>query len=141
MNRETRHLTNRHAAVAAVASFIAQPIPAADELVVIPIHYVLAGKLWRRSGVPLLKVPWWRVNKLIWGGAAARLVVNFTFGLVPVAGAVSNAVTALALTEWLARYLDAALADPDAPPPEVTMDELKKAMAAVMKEGFRVPED
>ena len=139
MDPETRHLTNRHAAVAAVASFLAQPIPAADELVVIPIHYLLAGKLVRKHRVPLTKVPWRALNtSSSGGGAAGRLVVNFTFGLVPVAGAFSNAFTAIALTEWLARYLDTALAAPDAPPPEVSLREMRAAMEAAFKEGFRV---
>ena len=47
-------------------------------------------------------------------------------------------ITALALTEWLARFLDAALAAPDAPPPEVSLREMRAAMEAALKEGFRV---
>jgi uncharacterized protein (DUF697 family) len=137
MDADTRQLTNRHAAVAAVVSFVAQPIPAADELVVIPIHYLLAGKLIRRRQIPLGKVPWRPLNKIIWGGAAARLVVNFTLGLVPVAGAFSNAFTAIALTEALARYLDAAFADPDAAPPDVSLAEMRAAIEATFREGFQ----
>lgn len=110
-------MTNTYSMISAVTSFITQPIPGADELIVIPIHYCFSVSLTRARGVSLLKVPWAPVSKIIWGGAALRLVGNFTLGLVPVVGLFSNAITAVALTEFLARYLDDALTSPTRPAP------------------------
>ncbi|WP_437591814.1 hypothetical protein [Sorangium sp. So ce1000] len=120
-------MTNKYSAIAAVISFITQPIPGADELIVVPIHYCFSVSLTRRRGVPLRRAPWLQVSKIIWGGAAVRLFANFTLGLVPVAGLFSNAITAIALTEFLGRYLDATLSS-KAPPPEVSMRAIRDAM-------------
>jgi uncharacterized protein (DUF697 family) len=133
MGPEVRRLTNRHATFAAIASFILQPIPAADELVVVPIHYWFVGKVARKRGVSVFKAPWRSASKIIWGGAGVRLVANFSLGLIPVAGAFSNALTAVALTEYLGRYLDAALDDPDAPAPAVSIEELKSAIKSALQ--------
>jgi uncharacterized protein (DUF697 family) len=133
MQPDVRRLTNRHAAITAVASFILQPIPAADELVVVPIHYYFAASLTRKRGAKVMSAPWGKVQKIIWGGAVARLFANFTIGLVPVAGAFSNAITAVALTEYLARYLDDALDHPGEPPPDVTLRELRALFAGLRK--------
>lgn len=129
MEPPSRKTTHRVAAVAAVTSFIFQPIPAGDELVVVPMHYYLAVRLSRQRRVPLVKVPWRAVQQIIWYGAAARLVANFSLGLVPGVGMFSNAITAFALTEYLGRWMDAFLDDPESPPPEVSMATLKKLFA------------
>ncbi|MGK4006721.1 hypothetical protein WMF31_29135 [Sorangium sp. So ce1036] len=120
-------MTNRYSAITAVTSFVTQPVPGADELIVIPLHYRFAVLLTRQRGVPLRTAPWWQVSKIIWGGAAVRLLANFTLGLVPVAGLFSNAITAVALTELLGRYLDEALSSP-APPPAVSMQTIRDAV-------------
>lgn len=133
MGPEVRSLTNRHAAFAAVVSFLLQPIPAADELVVVPIQYWFVGRVARKRGVSVFKAPWRPASKIIWGGAGVRLVANFSLGLIPVAGAFSNALTAVALTEYLARYVDAALDDPDAPPPAVSIEELKNTIKDALR--------
>ncbi|WP_437309048.1 hypothetical protein [Sorangium sp. So ce388] len=127
MDAKTRRMTNAYSAVAAVTSFVTQPIPGADELIVVPIQYCFSVSMTRHRGVPLLKAPWLQVSKIIWGGAAVRLFANFTLGLIPVAGLFSNAVTAIALTELLGRYLDLALSSP-ASPPEVSMKAIKDAL-------------
>jgi uncharacterized protein (DUF697 family) len=133
MGPEVRRLTTRHATVAAVMSFVLQPIPAADELVVVPIHYWFVGRVTRAKGVRLHKAPWGAATKIIWGGAGVRLVANFSLGLIPFAGAFSNAFTAAALTEYLGRYLDEALDNPDAPPPAVSLGDLKTTIMRAMK--------
>ncbi|WP_437511543.1 hypothetical protein [Sorangium sp. So ce1099] len=127
MDAKIRRMTNKCSAVAAVTSFVTQPIPGADELIVVPIHYWFSVSMTRHRGVPLLEAPWLQVSKIIWGGATVRLFANFTLGLVPVAGLFSNAVTAVALTELLARYLDRALSNP-ASPPVVSMKAIKDAI-------------
>jgi uncharacterized protein (DUF697 family) len=125
MESKSRRITNVYSGVAAVGAFFTQPIPGLDEIIVVPIHYALVARLARARGVSVLKLPWRSIQRIIWYGAAARLVANFSLGLVPVAGAFANSVTAIALTEYLSRWLDEVISHPDQPPPEVTMDGLK----------------
>lgn len=132
MEPKIRRMTNKYSAVAAVTSFITQPIPGADELIVVPIHYHFAVSLTRTRGAPILAAPWLQVSKIIWGGAAVRLFANFTLGLVPVAGLFSNAITAVALTELLARYLDGALSAP-ASPPAVSVKTIRDAVEGPLR--------
>ncbi|HEY3819921.1 MAG TPA: hypothetical protein VGL81_22305 [Polyangiaceae bacterium] len=130
MERKSRRITNRASGVAAVVSFFTQPIPAADELLVVGIHYYLVVRLARSRGVSVLKLPWRSLQRIVWYGAGARLVANFSIGLVPIVGMFSNAITAVALTEFLARWLDEYILHPETPPPEVTMAGLKDLFAS-----------
>lgn len=109
VDSRARELTRKHATVAAVTSFVSQPIPGADELFVITTQYVLSVSMARRHGVKIRELPWAKVNKIVWGGAAIRLVTGFTVGLIPLVGAIANAITAFASTELLGRYLETAL--------------------------------
>jgi uncharacterized protein (DUF697 family) len=126
METRSRKLTNKYASAAAVAAFITQPVPALDELIVIPINYWFAVRMARTRGVSVLKLPWKVIQKIIWYGAGARLVGNFSLGLVPVVGMFSNAITAIALTEYLARYLDSVIENPNQPQPDITIAGLKQ---------------
>lgn len=126
MHKKARRLTNRYSGATAVIAFVTQPIPAGDELAVIPMHYWFAARMAKVRGARRRDLPWKSVQKIIWYGAGARLVANFSLGLVPVVGAFSNAVTAIALTEFLGRWVDAYLSNPDEPPPDVTMEGLKR---------------
>jgi len=132
MERKSRRITNVWSGVAAVTAFVTQPVPALDELIVVPMHYALVTQLARARGVSVRKLPWRAIQRIIWYGAGARLVANVSVGLVPVVGAFANSVTAVALTEYLSRWLDEAITHPDAPPPVVTMDGLK----ALFKEAL-----
>jgi uncharacterized protein (DUF697 family) len=133
MESRTRRITNVYSGVSAVAAFVTQPVPMLDELIVVPIHYALCVKVARARSFSILKLPWKPIKKIIWYGAAARLVGNFSLGLVPVVGMFSNAITAIALTEYLGRYLDEAIANPDKPPPDVTMESLKALFTDALK--------
>jgi uncharacterized protein (DUF697 family) len=133
MERRSRRITNRASGVAAVVSFVTQPIPGADELLVVGIHYYLVVRLARARGVQLRKLPWRSLQRIVWYGAGARLVANFSLGLVPFVGMFSNAITAAALTEFLARWLDEFIEHPEAPPPEVTREGMKELFANVLK--------
>jgi uncharacterized protein (DUF697 family) len=135
MERKSRRITNVYSGVAAVTAFVTQPIPGADELLVVPIHYALCARLARSRRVSVFKLPWRSVQRIIWYGAAARLVANFSLGLVPVLGAFSNSITAVALTEFLARWLDDFLASPGQPPPEVTMEGLKALFTGALRKS------
>jgi len=133
MERKSRRITNRASGVAAVVSFFTQPIPGADELLVVGIHYYLVVRLARSRGVSVLKLPWRSLQRIVWYGAGARLVANFSLGLVPIVGMFSNAITAIALTEFLARWLDEYILHPESPPPDVTMEGLKEIFASALK--------
>lgn len=135
MQRKSRRITNVHSGVAAVAAFVTQPIPGGDELIVVPIHYALCVRLARARGVSVFKLPWRSIQRVIWYGAAARLVANFSLIAVPFLGAFGNSITAIALTEFLARWLDDFLDHPETPPPEVTLDGLKTLFASAMKKA------
>jgi len=126
MEEQSRRLTNRASAVAAVAAFVTQPVPALDELIVVPINYWLVKKIAKSRGIDLKTLPWKSIRKIVWYGAAARLVANFSIGIVPVAGAFANSITAIALTEFLGQWVDAYFENPDSPPPDVTLEGLKK---------------
>ncbi|HEY8041234.1 MAG TPA: hypothetical protein VIF15_15615 [Polyangiaceae bacterium] len=133
MERRSRRITNRASGVAAVLSFLTQPIPAADELLVVGIHYYLVVRLARARKVSVFKLPWRSLQRIVWYGAGARLVANFSLGLVPLLGAFSNAITAIALTEFLARWLDEYIEHPESPPPDVTMAGLKQLFTSAIK--------
>ncbi|MDI3285603.1 hypothetical protein [Polyangium sp. 15x6] len=106
MTPETRRLTTQVDVFSSVLSHVTQPIPAADELLVVPVHYWYAASFTRKRGLRLWKAPWGRLSGLIWGGAGARLVANLLLGFVPGVGVFSNAITAVVMTEALGRYLD-----------------------------------
>jgi uncharacterized protein (DUF697 family) len=133
MRPDLRRITAYYSGATAVAAFVAQPVPGLDELIVVPIHYSLASRIAKKRGVSKKDLPWKQIRKIIWYGAGARLVANFSLGLVPVAGMFANAVTAIALTEYLGHYLDEALANPGAPPKEVTMEGLKALFAKALR--------
>jgi uncharacterized protein (DUF697 family) len=127
METNSRRLTRKYAMISAAISVVAHPIPAADELLVIPVHYRLSMKMARAQGARLRDLPWRQLHKIIWGGAAVRFCFDVGFGFVPVAGALAHAATAGALTEILGRYLDEALRRPG-PPPPMTLKTLKDSL-------------
>jgi uncharacterized protein (DUF697 family) len=133
MMSATRRITAYYSGASAVAAFVAQPIPALDELIVVPIQYSLCSRIAKARGVAKKDLPWKQIRKIIWYGAGARLVANFSLGLVPGLGMLANAVTAIALTEFLGHYLDDALANPGNPPKDVTMEGLKALFAAALR--------
>jgi uncharacterized protein (DUF697 family) len=133
MEPKSRRITNVYSGVAAVTAFVTQPVPLLDEFVVVPIHYALVTRLAIARGFPLLKLPWRSIQKIIWWGAGARLVANISLGLVPVAGAFANSVTAMALTEYLSRWLDEVISNPDKPPPEVTVENIKALFKSALE--------
>jgi uncharacterized protein (DUF697 family) len=136
MERKSRRITNVWSGVTAVVAFVTQPVPALDEVIVVPIHYALVVRLARARGASVTKLPWRSIQRIIWYGAAGRLVANMSLGLVPVAGAFANSITAMALTEYLSRWLDEVISNPDKPPPDVTLDGLKALFkSALAKKG------
>jgi len=131
--KDPRRVTMFYSATTAVVSFVTQPIPLLDELVVIPMHYLLCVRLASAHGVKRKDLPWKQIKKIIWYGAGARVLANVSLGLVPVVGMFSNAVTAIALTEYLGHYIAEVVAHPDRTAPDITMAGLKELFATAMK--------
>jgi uncharacterized protein (DUF697 family) len=111
MDPALRRLTAKYAVVTAIAAFVAQPIPVADEMVVLPLQYWFAGVFVRRRGNRLGQAPWWGVTAILGGGVGARIASRLMLGLLPPAGAIANAVASAATTVLVAMYVDDALAD------------------------------
>jgi uncharacterized protein (DUF697 family) len=124
MEKKARRITNVTSGIAAVTAFVTQPVPALDEVAVIPIHYYMVLRLAHDRGVSVFKLPWRNIQRVIWYGAGARFLTHVAVGLVPVAGGFANAITAVALTEYLSRYLDGALTDPKRAP-EISLAALR----------------
>jgi uncharacterized protein (DUF697 family) len=125
----------RYCVAAAVTSVAAHPVPAVDELFVVPVHYRFSWKMARVMNVPIRAVPWREVSKIIWGGALVRFGIDVTLGLVPVAGVVSHVLSAVTLTEILGEYLDRALTGPE-PPPPVTLRTLASSVVERLRRAM-----
>src|ERR1019366_9526040 len=63
----------------------------------------------------------------------SRRITNRASGVAPVVGMFSNAITAIALTEFLARWHDEYILHPETPPPDVTMAGMKEIFASALK--------
>jgi uncharacterized protein (DUF697 family) len=133
MEANTGRLTRYYSGASAVAAFVTQPVPMLDELIVVPLQYSLCKRLARAHGISRKELPRNEIRKIIWYGAAARLLANFSLGLVPVVGMFSNAVTAIALTEFLSLYVEDALQNPERPPTEITMGGLKQVLVSALQ--------
>ncbi|WP_437776485.1 hypothetical protein [Sorangium sp. So ce1097] len=131
MKLGARLTTHALSAGAAGISFVAQPLPGSDQLFVIPIQYLLAASLVKERGAPLSKAAWSQVHQIIWGGGALRLMLGLTLGLIPLAGAVTNAITAFVTTQYLGYYVDRALDSPDKPPSALSIQDVLDAVTSL----------
>ena len=134
MQPKVRRITNVYSGVAAVAAFVLEPIPALDELVIVPVHFGLCASVAAARGVKVKSLPWPQLRRLIWYGAAARFVANASLGLIPIVGNFTNALTAVALTKKVASYVDDAIEHPDETPPEITVESLKQMFLDIIQE-------
>ncbi len=105
----SRILTHTFAAATTVVGFLAEPVPALDEILVVPMQYTLAALIPIARGESPFKVPWLRASAIIWGGVAVRFVSETLLRSVPVVGMASNAILTFASTEILGHYVDRAL--------------------------------
>lgn len=133
-----RRLTRKYSIISAVTSIVTHPVPAVDELFVIPIHYYFSAKVARVRNVRLRDLPWTQVHKIVLGGAVVRFGTDLAFGLVPVAGALTHALTAKVLTDVLGEYLDEALSRPG-PPPPLSMQTLKHLIRQRVSRHWHAP--
>ncbi|WP_437648119.1 hypothetical protein [Sorangium sp. So ce362] len=131
MRLGARLTTHAFSAGAAGISFIVQPIPGSDQLFVIPIQYLLTASLAKERGAHLSKAAWSQIHQIIWGGGAIRLMLDLTLGLIPLAGAVTNAITAFAMTEYIGHYVDRALDNPDKAPPDLSIQDILDTISSL----------
>jgi uncharacterized protein (DUF697 family) len=113
---QPRTLTHAFAAAVAAVGFVVEPIPALDEILMIPMQYTLAVLIAKAHSRDFSSVPWAQASLIIWGGAAVRFVSESTLRTTPLVGALANATLAFATTEILGLYVDGALAATDAAP-------------------------
>jgi hypothetical protein len=90
---------------------------------------VLCVRLARAKKFKVRALPWKQIRRIIWYGAAARTALSLALTPIPFAGAAANYATAVALTEFLSRYIDDAMAHPESAPREITMDEIRRLFA------------
>jgi uncharacterized protein (DUF697 family) len=105
----SRRLTHAFACATAAAGFLAEPIPALDEILIVPIQYLLAASIAKARDRRLSRVPWGKVSTIIWGGVGLRFVSETASRSVPVVGPAANAVLTLLTTELLGSFVDRAL--------------------------------
>jgi hypothetical protein len=85
--------------------------------------------------VPVASLPWRSIQRIIWYGAAGRVVTDTTVGLVPVLGAFVNSFTAMVLTEFLSSWLDELMRHPNQVSPEVTMGAIKTVFTTALQKA------
>jgi len=101
--------TIRRATIASIAvGVILSPIPLADELVLLPGYGVLTARIARAHGLSLAEVPWRPIAVTAVAGLGARAAVNVTVSYIPFVAAAANAASAVALTQFMGRYVDTA---------------------------------
>jgi uncharacterized protein (DUF697 family) len=99
----------RRASIGAAAfGVILSPIPLADELVLLPAYAVLSARIARARGLELRAIPWRPIGLTALAGLGVRAAVNLTVSYIPFVAAAANAASAVALTQFFGRYVDAA---------------------------------
>ena len=105
----SRILTHTFSVATTVVGFVAEPVPALDEILVVPMQYTLVALIPIARGESPFRAPWLKASAIIWGGVAVRFVSEVLLRHVPVAGMASNAILTFASTEILGHYVDHAL--------------------------------
>src|SRR5580658_1697252 len=96
----------------AALGVVLSPIPLVDELLLLPTYGVMTTRIAKHRGLTRAAIPWKPVMATAVAGLAARAAVNVTVSYIPGVAAVANAVSAVALTQFFGRYVDAACCDP-----------------------------
>jgi uncharacterized protein (DUF697 family) len=133
MDAAVRKLIHRTSAWTAGVGVVLSPIPLLDELALFPIYNVLSVRIARAHALSLREMPWRPILKSTTAGLMARAAVNVTVALVPGVSAIGSAASAVALTEILGTYIDAACADPAAASSLTIKDVFGRLKAAVFK--------
>jgi uncharacterized protein (DUF697 family) len=114
MRPDVQPLIRRISVAAGALAVVSSPIPFADEVLLLPVYGWLALRVGRAHGVGPRDVPWRKLAEATAVGLLMRAAANAPFALVPGIDAAVNAVTAVALTQFLGDYYDEACAHPTA---------------------------
>lgn len=129
---QVRRVVRTTSIVSAALGVVLSPIPFADELLLIPIYGVMSARIGKARGLGLGKVPWRSIASATMTGLVARAAFNVSFAFIPGVAAVSNAITAAALTGVLGRYADLACAAPESAQAP-SLKDLADALGASLK--------
>lgn len=133
MHADVRDAIRRSSLVAAGLAAVLSPVPLADELALLPVYGLMTRAIGRAHGLPPAAIPWRPVARTAVNALVARAAVNLAVSLVPGVAAAANAASAVAVTEWLGRYVDGACSEPAAAVPiglGALVDELRARAAA-----------
>ena len=119
MNDAVRSCVRTASVVSALLGAVLSPVPMADEVALVPVYGLLALRIGHIHNLKARDIPWRPIGLTVVAGLAARATVNLGFGFVPGVAAIANAVSAVALTELVGRYVDSVCANPAAEQPFV----------------------
>jgi hypothetical protein len=106
--KRSQLLTHSFAAASGAVGFLLQPLPAVDEIIVVPMQYVLAASIAISRRQSLFRVPWVRTSLIIWGGVILRALLPEAVFPPLVAPAV-NGVLMFVNTEIVGFYVEHSL--------------------------------
>lgn len=102
MNSDVERWVDRTSLVAGAVAVVLSPIPLADEVVMVPLLGALSWRIGVSHGLSARELPWAKLGAAAVAGLAARAVAGLAFALVPGVSAVTNALSAVALTRGFA---------------------------------------
>jgi uncharacterized protein (DUF697 family) len=108
LKQEVRKIVRQTGLFSGVVAVALSPVPLADEAVLLPTLAFMAARIGRAHGVGTLELPWRRVASATLAALGARATVNLAVSYMPGVAAAANAVTAIAMTQWLGAYVDRA---------------------------------
>jgi uncharacterized protein (DUF697 family) len=112
MTESVRKLVARASYVSGALAVVLSPIPLADEIALLPVFGVMAGRIAGTHGLKLKDVPWRPIATTAIAALAARATLNLAVSFIPGVAAVANAVSAVTVTRMLGSYVDRACEDP-----------------------------
>jgi uncharacterized protein (DUF697 family) len=130
---DVRDAIHRSSLVAAGLAAVLSPVPMADEVALLPVYGLMTRAIGRAHGLSPSAIPWRPVVRTVVSALVARAAMNLAVSLVPGVAAAANAASAVALTEWLGRYVDRACSEPASAVPvdlRAILDELRARAAA-----------
>jgi uncharacterized protein (DUF697 family) len=116
-SESVRKLVSKASYVSGAIAVVLSPIPLADEIALLPVFGVMAGRIGKLHGLKLRDVPWRPIAVTTAAALAARATLNLAVSFVPGVAAVANAVSAVTVTRMLGRYVDEACETPAAAHP------------------------
>src|SRR3984957_1549302 len=139
MSPGPERIIRRTSIVTGALGVVLSPPPLADELLLLPIYAVLSAKIGKDHGLAAGAVPWRPICATAIAGLPARAAVNVTVSYIPGVAAAANAATAVALTQFIGRYVDDACAHPDEAKPLGGQDVIERIRPRRAGQGAAPP--